>query len=345
MQILAVRDLLKNGQESVLDAITCGCFSPHALGFAEKKGLDAMESSLAAVRSKMEECKNKLARIAATPSHPQPSQHPQGRGSDATGFSLIDTDWSPTLPTTSASIPNNNKRSSSTTPSPSDEASALVSEIHSRAMDYDSHLLVAGRRRIFAVSQVRPLHTTLYYSTQPTVSQTVPQQHYCVISTSVNKLNSPIQINLTLPSQPYQALSVAVSSVLMKLSLVLEGSISAEVAVGWLQRGFLLVFQGLLSVIGNERFMLEDTVTAIEALNQFTIRILPLPKSSASGGVSCSSDQRCTVDGFESTFTTTTQQQADVDMRGREVLLYLSEEALRALPKEFACPGTRYPCL
>ena len=148
-----------------------------------------------------------------------------------------------------------------------------------------------------------------------------------------------------LPSRLYQALSVAVSSVLMKLSLVLEGSISAEVAVGWLQRGFLLVFQGLLSVIGNERFMLEDTVTAIEALNQFTIRILPLPKSTASGSVSCSSDQRRTVDVFESPFTTTTtQQQADVGMRGREVLLYLPEEALRALPKEFACPGTRYQC-
>ena len=134
----------------------------------------------------------------------------------------------------------------------------------------------------------------------------------------------------------------------MKLSLVLEGSISAEAAVGWLERGFLLVFEGLLSVIGNERFMLEDTVTAIEALNQFSIRILPLPKSAASGGVSCSSDQhRTEASGFE-TFSTTTsttqqQQQADVGMRGREVLLYLPEEALRALPREFACPGKRNP--
>ena len=119
---------------------------------------------------------------------------------------------------------------------------------------------------------------------------------------------------------------------LMKLSLVLEGSISAEVAVGWLQRGFLLVFEGLLSVIGNERFMLEDTVTAIEALNQYSIRILPLLKSG-------SNDQQRTEGGFDAT-STATQQHADVGMRGREVLLYLPEEALRALPKEFACPGT-----
>ena len=135
----------------------------------------------------------------------------------------------------------------------------------------------------------------------------------------------------------------------MKLSLVLEGSISAEVAVGWLERGFLLVFEGLLSVIGNERFMLEDTVTAIEALNQFSIRIVPLPKSTASGGASssCSSSQhRTTVDGSKSSTTTatatttTTTQQADVDMRGREVLLYLPEEALRALPSGFSRPGT-----
>ena len=177
MQVLAVRDLLKNGQESVLDAITCGCFSPHALGFTEKKGLDAMESSLAAARSKMDECKSKLTRLVATQSHPQQPQHSSGgRGSDAAGFSLIDTDWSPT-PTpssSSASFPNNNKRSS-TTPSPPDEASLLTSEIRSRAMDYDSHLLVAGRRRIFAVSQVgialialqsnQPINPT--YPTQP----------------------------------------------------------------------------------------------------------------------------------------------------------------------------------
>ena len=169
MQVLAVRDLLKNGQESILDAITCGCFSPHALGFTEKKGLDAMESSLAAARSKLDECKNKLTRLAVSPSLPQPPQHLSGRGSDATGFSLIDTDWPPT--SSSSSISTNNKRSSSTNPSPADEASVLTSEIRSRAMEYDSQMLVAGRRRIFAVSQVWHCNTTQHDTTKHNTTQ------------------------------------------------------------------------------------------------------------------------------------------------------------------------------
>ena len=41
----------------------------------------------------------------------------------------------------------------------------------------------------------------------------------------------------------------------------------------WLDHGFLVVCQGLLSVTGHEKSMLEDTLTAVDALNKYQIRL------------------------------------------------------------------------
>lgn len=70
-----------------------------------------------------------------------------------------------------------------------------------------------------------------------------------------------------------QALSTAVNSFHLKIGLVTEGYLSAAAAEQWLEHGMLILFQGLLSVIANEKSMLEDTMSAIDALNLFSVRL------------------------------------------------------------------------
>lgn len=70
-----------------------------------------------------------------------------------------------------------------------------------------------------------------------------------------------------------QSLSVAVNAFLLKLSLAIEGQVEESTCATWLRTGFLLVFEGLLSVVGNERSMLEDTISAVDALRNYQIQI------------------------------------------------------------------------
>jgi hypothetical protein len=254
MQVMAVRDVASGGHaETVLDTTTCGCFSPHGLGFQEKQGLDTMESSLAVSLQKLDDHKRRLMDVLRGAPAAATASAPSAGSSGAP--SLLDMDW-----------PDSAAAAARSAPAPSGplsgQTSLLASDISSRAMDYDSRMLTTGRRKVFALSQ---------------------------------------------------ALSVAVSSVLMKLTLVAEGRIPFDVAEGWLLRGFLLTFEGLLSVIGNERFMLEDSVAAIDALNQYRVRVL-LSRTAAGSP-------------------------ADVTMRGREVQLHLSSDAMRALPPAYSCDG------
>ena len=74
-----------------------------------------------------------------------------------------------------------------------------------------------------------------------------------------------------------QALSIAVNSLLLKLGLALQGSLEEGVCEQWLRCGLLLVFEGLLSVVSHERSMLEDTISAVDSLRNFQVRILPYP--------------------------------------------------------------------
>jgi hypothetical protein len=73
-----------------------------------------------------------------------------------------------------------------------------------------------------------------------------------------------------------QALSIAVNSLLLKLALTMSNQIPSSYSEQWLNFGFLLVFEGLLSVVKHERSMLEDTISAIDGLRSFQVRILPM---------------------------------------------------------------------
>ena len=133
-----------------------------------------------------------------------------------------------------------------------------------------------------------------------------------------------------------QAVSIAVSAVLMKLTLVAERHIPPELGESWLTYGFLIVFEGLLSVIGNEKFMLEDTMSAVDALSRYQIRILPtsMKKNKEEKKSTDLHDiilHEADILGGDDDM----QERADVDMSGREILLYLPHSALEALPSEY----------
>jgi len=116
-----------------------------------------------------------------------------------------------------------------------------------------------------------------------------------------------------------QALSVVVNGFIMKLNLVAEGYILPSFAESWAKHGLLVYFEGLLSVQGKERIMLEDSLTAIESLNCFHFRILPQVETS-----------------------TSSEDCVKIHVSKREISLYLGIEALRKLPSVYstqACSG------
>lgn len=71
-----------------------------------------------------------------------------------------------------------------------------------------------------------------------------------------------------------QALSTTVNGILMKLALLAEGHITIETAEAWKEHGILVLFEGLLSITGNERSMIEDTMVAVDSLRLFSIRLV-----------------------------------------------------------------------
>jgi len=76
-----------------------------------------------------------------------------------------------------------------------------------------------------------------------------------------------------------QALSIAANGLIMKLSQVAAGNLDGSLAENWIQYGFPIIFEGLLSVTGKERIMLEDTFESIESLRLFSARIIEAPQS------------------------------------------------------------------
>lgn len=133
-----------------------------------------------------------------------------------------------------------------------------------------------------------------------------------------------------------QALSIAVNAFLLKLSLLVEGSIPKEESEFWMREpGFLILFEGLLSVVNKERTMLEDTIAAVEALKMFRMRLVPdfiLKKSSdgpseavdAADEESGGEDDSDEDDGFP--------MEIDIEFSGREVLLYIPFNGFQKLP-------------
>ena len=92
MQVIAVRASLQHSatgglqghdegvvdptMEGVLDALTCGCLSPHGLGFSSKKGLDGMEGALEGARVRIDGLKGRYFKAL------EKEQGIQGQGRD-----------------------------------------------------------------------------------------------------------------------------------------------------------------------------------------------------------------------------------------------------------------------
>jgi hypothetical protein len=279
MQVMAVRSTIHSSDtadpaaEGILDAMTCGCLSPHGLGFGQKKGLDAMESSLEATRVRIDVLKGQLGLALEQAQSGGPEEGRSVRVGVDSHAGDAHYDYSPQR------VRGKGLGKPSSAPlSRRSVAFEIFESMGREVLDYETAMLSVCRRRTFAVSQ---------------------------------------------------AISIAVSAVLMKLTLVAEKHIPQEVGEGWLTHGFLLVFEGLLSVIGSEKFMLEDTVSAVEALSEYQIRILPAP------------DKQHDLDDvirFETDHSSSGDEAvpvAEVGMRGREVLLYLPPNALNALPLSY----------
>lgn len=80
-----------------------------------------------------------------------------------------------------------------------------------------------------------------------------------------------------------QILSIAINTLLLKLNLVALGYIDAFFADRWLDQGFPLIFESLLSVSGKEKVMLEDTSRAIDILRLYRVRIIGDDNNNGSG--------------------------------------------------------------
>ena len=168
-----------------------------------------------------------------------------------------------------------------------------------------------------------------------------------------------------------QALSVAVNAFLLKLGFLAEGRIPKGECEAWVKEpGFLIVFEGLLSVVGKERAMLEDTISAVEALKIFQIRLVPdfsvkdfkndesktesarertqRRKSQTNAPAAASSDasEVNDVESAESADIDSEEEdeigdeeeddgfpmEVDMEFSGREVLLYIPLNGFRKLP-------------
>lgn len=293
MQVMAVRSTLSTvggggmssgsrdsfgGQEDgpledILDALTCGCLSPHGLGFLQKKGLNAMEGSLYAARTRIDALKYH-SKSASSRMRSQGIEDNENNFYDqevtGNGDSLTDSQHSGMRMgwVTGGTRAAGNSMSFD-----------VLEKIGKEVLEYETALLSVCKRRCYAVSQ---------------------------------------------------AVSIAVSAVLMKLTLVAEQFIPLEVGEGWLTHGFLLIFEGLLSVIGAEKFMLEDTMSAVEALSQYQIRILP----SLEGEDDVDTVGLDDLIRFEADHVNKGEQapRVEVGMKGREVVLYFPPSALNALP-------------
>jgi hypothetical protein len=122
-----------------------------------------------------------------------------------------------------------------------------------------------------------------------------------------------------------QAVSTAATAFMLKLCLVLEGHIDASVAEKWLTIGFLIVFEGLLSVSGKEKSMLEDTQSAVDSLKLFQVRLLPSPSITSSQSASMYSSSTLTGQSIFSDVL-------DVGFSGREIRIYLPPTLVARLP-------------
>jgi hypothetical protein len=116
----------------IVDAITCGCLSPHGLGFHQKAGLDSMESGLRISRVKISELMSRYGLALIEGRVPKNSLKNDSNGTPP-GVNHV---LNPTpLPQSSL-------------------AYSLLEEIGIETLKYESALISVCRRRVFAISQV-----------------------------------------------------------------------------------------------------------------------------------------------------------------------------------------------
>lgn len=141
--------------------------------------------------------------------------------------------------------------------------------------------LVAAKMELERAKQAYNLRVAMAGSTCISTAHTEPYGVYkrlCDIGDKTLKFETMcLQICHRRAYAVSQALSIAVNALLLKIGLALQGAVPDRVAEQWLTCGILLVFEGLLSVVAHERSMLEDTISAVDALRSFQVRLLPYP--------------------------------------------------------------------
>jgi len=78
-----------------------------------------------------------------------------------------------------------------------------------------------------------------------------------------------------------QVLTTVTSGLLLKLALAAEGHVSAQQVEIWRLHGVLFLFEGLLSVSGKERGMLEDTAAVVELARDYGFFVLSFSQALA----------------------------------------------------------------
>jgi hypothetical protein len=135
-----------------------------------------------------------------------------------------------------------------------------------------------------------------------------------------------------------QGLTIAINGLLLKLNLVISEMIPHQIANRWLESGFLIVFEGLLSVVGNERSMLEDTISAVDALRSFQVKFQQ--NVSQDGDLKEEEERRkprnLSADSQSNSNDLGSQSHGiEFDMKGREIIIYMSEKSIQKLPQVY----------
>lgn len=136
-----------------------------------------------------------------------------------------------------------------------------------------------------------------------------------------------------------QSVSIAANAFLLKLHLVCTGAVEGIIAEKWLSDGFLLVFEGLLSVTGHEKSMLEDTISAVDNLRYFRLRLLSKAATDSfhgrRGSVNALGESSVASVAAAPADETDLTPEPDFVFKGREIIIYLPKVAIDALPSEY----------
>ena len=324
--------------EGVLDAITCGCLSPHGLGFSTKKGLDAMEGSLLSTKMRIDDLKKKLESNISKFKLDTSS----GNNSIDDIYNVTDNKIGRLESTNQSNLMKEVERKNSNRNLLDDKNDEMD------FIDIDNNNL----QEKLKLSQKVLHHNSFAYKIKEKIGIEVLEYE-----------NSILKICQRRVYAISQAISITVSALIMKLTLIAENHIPPEVGEMWLLYGFLIVFEGLLSVSGNEKYMLEDTVTAVESLSTYQIKILPSSCNTKKKKNNCIDKDnfnlndiiRFEADGIDdninnqfnnnsiedlnannSTYANNSdKEKIEVNMNGREILIYFPAAALNSLPIEY----------